>query len=145
LLRRKRQETNYGLTMPLPIAPTNTCDIYRVGTTPPASPAVSGVPCVLQNDWRGGQGGRDRTSGTLTWTHLLLVDITVDIRDAYTGNSTLSPQDTVYIPDSTGTAYNVIFVEVIDAVAANAYKRCYLDRQTPDWSGLAEGGGPILI
>jgi len=122
--------------MSLPIAPTTTCDIYRTGITPPATPSVAGVPCVLQNDWRGGQQGRDRVAGTLTWTHVMLVDVTVDIRDAYVGASTLSPQDAVYIPDHTGTGYNVIFIEIVD----NAYKRVYLDRQAPDW-GLGTFGG----
>ena len=120
--------------MPLPIASNTTCDIYRTGVTPPSDAAVTGVPCVLQNDWRGGQQGRDRATGTLTWTHVLLVDVAVDIRDAYVGASTLSPQDTVYIPDSSGTPYTVTFIELVD----NAYKRAYVDRQLPDWdSGFA--------
>jgi hypothetical protein len=115
--------------MSLPVAPNTTCDIYRTGVAPPSAPSVAAVPCVLQNDWRGGQQGRDRATGTLTWTHVLLVDVAVDIRDAYIGASTLSPQDTVYVPDSTGTPYAVIFIEIVD----HAYKRAYLDRQLPDW------------
>lgn len=130
--------------MPLPIPATTTCDIYRTGTGPPATPAVSAVPCVLQNDWRGGQAARDRVAGTLTWTHLLLVDASVDIRDAYVGNSTLSTQDTVYIPDGTGTPYLVVFIEIVNVGAADAYQRCYLDRQTPSWGSVPViGGGAI--
>src|SRR5438034_751114 len=96
--------------MALPIQPNTTCDIYRAGTAPPAAPAVAGVACFLQPDWRGGQEHGDR--GTqLVWTHLLLVDAGVDIRDAYTGAMTRVNQDAVYIPDKNGTAFTVAFIE----------------------------------
>jgi hypothetical protein len=119
--------------MALPLPANTTCDIYRHGVTPPAAPTLAAVPCVLQNDWRGGQAGRDRQANTLTWTHVLLVDAGVDIRDAYAGLSNLTPQDTVYIPDQSGTPYNVIFIEVVQPGSADTHKRVYLDRQQPNW------------
>ena len=120
--------------MPLPLPANTTCDIYRVGVTPPAEAATPNVPCVLQSDWRGGQDARDRQANTLTWTHVMLVDVGVDIRDAYAGQSTLTPQDSVYIPNHAGVRFNVIFIEVVQPGTQNAHKRVYLDRLQPDWS-----------
>jgi hypothetical protein len=126
--------------MSLPIPGNTTCDIYRNGTTPPASPAVAGVPCQLTPDWRMGQEHGDRKVNTLTWTHIMLVDDSTDIRDAYTGQETSSVQDSVYIPDHTGTQYLVIFIEEMGMGTASAHKRVYLDRQTPNWSIPPLGG-----
>src|ERR1019366_4098595 len=120
--------------MPLPIPANTTCAIYRHGVTPPAESATAGAPCVLQSNWLGGQSARDRQVNTLTWTHIMLVDISVDIRDAYAGQSTLTPQDSVYIPDGTGVPFNVVFIEVVLPGTQNAHKRVYLDRLQPDWS-----------
>jgi hypothetical protein len=119
--------------MSLPIPANTTCDIYRTGTRPPASPSVSGVPCYLQSDWRGGNEGGDRAVNALSWTHIMLVDVSVDIRDAYTGQMTSTIQDTVFVPDQTGTAFNVIFVERLQRGTAQEHKRVFLDRQTPSW------------
>ena len=119
--------------MALPIPSTTTCDIYRNGVAPPAAPTIAGVPCVLQNDWRGGQEAGDRQANALTWTHVMLIDAAVDIRDCYSGACTNSPQDSVYIPDGTGTQYHVIFVEAALSGTANAHQRVYLDRQAPVW------------
>ena len=119
--------------MSLPISPNATCDIYRTGVSPPSTPATAGVPCFLQSDWRGGQRGGEREVNALTWTHFMLVDISVDIRDAYTGHMTTSPQDTIYVPDQTGTAFNVIFVERVHRGMPQEHIRVFLDRQTPSW------------
>ncbi len=115
--------------------PNITCDIYRFGTAPPAAPAVAAVAGYLRPDWRAGQEQGDRTGALaqLVWTHVLLVDASVDIRDAYTGGMGRTEQDTVYIPDQNGTAYKVTFIERVGSKEAQDHKRVYLDRQTPTW------------
>ena len=116
--------------MALPQSPNTTCDIYRVATTPPAAPAVAGVPCVLRPDFREGQ--RASTIARV-WTHLLLIDPAVDLRDYYTGASGTAEQDSVYIPDQAGTRYRVVFIERVGLGSAGDHKRVYLDRQQPTW------------
>ena len=119
--------------MSLPMLPNATCDIYRTGTSPPARPAVAGVPCFLRADWRGGNRDGPRQVNTLAWTHFMLVDVSVDIRDAYTGHMTSTAQDTIYVPDQTGTAFNVIFVERLLRGTPQEHLYVFLDRQTPGW------------
>lgn len=121
--------------MAIPFPPNATCDIYRFGVTPPAAPSVAGVACCLLPDWRAGQEQGDRSGGlsALVWTHVLFVDPTVDIRDAYTGAMARTEQDTVYIPDKNGTAFKVTFIERVRRNEAQDHKRVYLDRQTPAW------------
>jgi hypothetical protein len=118
--------------MAIPIQPNTTCDVYRSGTAPPAAPAVAGVACYLQPDWPGGQEHGDR-GAQLAWTHVMLVDAGVDLRDAYTGAMTRVNQDTVYVPDKNGTAFTVVFIERVHRNQATDHKRIYLDRQTPGW------------
>ena len=121
--------------MSLPVPPNTTCDIYRAGTSPPlSSPAVAGVPCYLKSDWRGGQEAGDRTNSDAdTWTHVMLIDVGVDIRDGYTGLQNQSQQDSVYIPDQNGTRFHVVFIEFVQRGTPNEHKRVYLDRQAPTW------------
>jgi hypothetical protein len=119
--------------MSLPLSPNTTCDIYQTGVAPPADPSVAAVPCHLQPDWRGGQERGDRAADALTWTHVMLVDVSVDIRDAYTGHSAHTYQDTVYIPDKDGTAFIVVFIERVQRGGAYDHKRVYLDRSSPNW------------
>jgi hypothetical protein len=121
--------------MALPVAPNTTCDIYRVGVSPPLSPpSVAGVPCFLKADWRGGQEAGDRTNSYVqTWTHIMLVDPSVDIRDSYIGQEGQSAQDAVYIPDQHGTRFFVVFVERVQRGSPHDHKRVFLDRQTPAW------------
>lgn len=120
--------------MSLPVAPNLTCDIYRFGSGPPAAPAVAAVPCYLKSDWRGGAEAGDRTNSSVSsWTHILLVDVAVDIRDGYIGLQNQSAQDTVYIPDQNGTRFLVIFIERVQRGTPDEHKRVFLDRQTPSW------------
>ena len=119
--------------MSLPIAANTTCDIYRFGTSPPSAPSIAGVPCSLRSDWRGGQEAGDRQISTAVWTHIMLVDAGVDLRDAYTGQMNMQQQDTVCIPDMTATQYGVVFIEHVQAGGPNEHKRVYLDRKQPNW------------
>jgi hypothetical protein len=84
-----------------------TCDIYRAGRMPPAAPDVAGVQVALNP--------RGQSTLTTGWyTHLLLVNPTVDIRDDFqAGGATPSAgvnADTVYVPDKNGTKFTVILV-----------------------------------
>jgi hypothetical protein len=115
--------------MALPVPPNATCDIFRQSA--PLVPAVTGVPCCLRPDYRGGQ---EAGNGLVRpWTHIMLVDVAVDIRDAYTGALTFSDQDTVAVPDQSGTVFKVTFVERVNRGSAGEHKRVFLDRQTPSW------------
>lgn len=118
--------------MPLPVPANTTCDIFRNGAMPPLNPpAVADVPCFLKPDWRGGQEAGERSVSALAWTHVMLVDVSVDIRDGYIGGMSYAAQDAVYIPDDTATKFNVIFIERVRT--APEHKRVYLDRQGPTW------------
>ena len=121
--------------MALPIAPNVTFDIYRAGVTPPADPAVAGVVGHLTCDFRGGQEGGDRLTNSLCWTHIVLIDASIDIRDPYVGQGGYysSYQDCIYIPDQNGTRFGVVFVERLHRGTPHEHKRVYLDRMTPNW------------
>jgi len=119
--------------MTLSVRTNTTCDIYRTGTTPPAAPAVAGVTCLLLPDWRRGQEAGDRASASLSWTHVMLIAPSVDIRDMYIGQAAMAMQDSVYIPDQNGTRFSVVFIELVQRGTPNEHKRVYLDRQTPTW------------
>jgi hypothetical protein len=84
------------------------------------------------------QDGRYGSAQWLKWTHWLLLNPGIDIRDAY--NSQLDPArnnalgDTVIELDQGGvkqTAWYVVFVEGIGPGTASSYLRCYLDRFQP--------------
>ena len=119
--------------MAVPIAANTTCDIYRALNMPPAAPDVAGVPCYLKGDYRGGQEAGERNISTNTWTHVMLIDAGVDIRDSYTGANSQFQQDAVYIPNKNGTRFHVIFIERVQRGAAGEHKRVYLDRNTATW------------
>lgn len=118
--------------MSLPILPNATCDIYRTGNAPPAAPDVAAIACFLQANYRLGQETAERDSNQ-SWTHVMLLEVSVDIRDCYLGGGALGAQDTVYVPDQNGTPFKVVFIERVQRGTAHDHKRVYLDRQTPTW------------
>jgi hypothetical protein len=82
------------------------------------------------------QDGRFGSAQWLKWTHWLLLNPGVDIRDAY--NSQLDPSrnnalaDTVVLSGgSSQTAWYVVFVEAVNIGNSSAYLRAYLDRFQP--------------
>lgn len=121
--------------MASPLSANTTCDIYRSGNAPPANPDVASVPCYLKPDFRAGQeaGERGGAGNSLTWTHLMMIETSIDIRDAYIGVSNVLVQDSVYIPDKNGTQFFVTFIERMHRGLATEHKRVYLDRQLPTW------------
>jgi hypothetical protein len=108
--------------MSLPITNT-TCDVYRSGTGPPAAPAVAGVPCYLTP-----KGSSNQT--TPYFTHLLLVEPTVDVRDDLSGGTlAYGPgADRVFVPDQNGTEWRVLLVRRVGRGTSADHKQVLLMR-----------------
>ncbi len=122
--------------MAIPITPPNTtCDIYRPGTSPPANPAVENVRCHLKADYfLGLQIGEEADKAGLKFTHTMLVEPDVDIRDDYeVANPSTMNSDAVYIPNQTGTEFLVVFVERKSKGTPEDHKKVYLRRLMPTW------------
>lgn len=122
--------------MSLPVPSNTTCDVYHVGSPlPPASPDVAGVSAYLMPDFRSGsEQSEGVTDDALRWTHVLLVDVDTDIRDAYSfGVIGAGGYDKVYVPDRSGTTFNVVFVERVARGLASDHKRVFLNRGAPTW------------
>ena len=80
-------------------------DIWSAtGSFPPGGSArVSGVVVLMTETF--GAGSRGRTSSKLNYTHIILVDPTIEVRDAYQGNNVSTSQlDWIALP--TGTTNN---------------------------------------
>lgn len=127
--------------MALPMAPNCTVDVFRTANSgSPYSLGAAGpakVPGYLQPRV---QTGRHGTASWLKWTHILYVDSSVDIRDAY--NTQLDPArnnalaDTVIVydtqsPQTKKTAFYVAFVELALRGTNLSHLRVYLDRFQP--------------
>jgi hypothetical protein len=116
--------------MSIPTQPNATCDIYRNGNTPPSTPDVAGVSCFLRPDF---SRGRFQQASEVTWTHTMLVDVSIDVRDGYSGQSTWTQQDSIYVPDKNGTKFNVVLCERTMRGTAHEHLVVYLDRLQPTW------------
>jgi hypothetical protein len=117
--------------LPAPaLRPANntTVDIYIDPLTPPAAPSTASVACHIAPDWRlGSQNSQGNT--TWRWTHVMYCNLGVDIRDGWpTGVA-----NRVYMPDKTGTRFDVIFVETVNRGQGNSYLRIFLNRNAPSW------------
>jgi hypothetical protein len=123
------------------VIPTNvSVKIYR--TANPAAPYTLGALSATVKGviYPKAHAGRFGSATWLKWTHLILLQPTTDIRDAY--NSQLDPArdntiaDTVIILDlttpTTKTAYYVVFVERIGKGVRGDHIRAYLDRFQPN-------------
>jgi hypothetical protein len=125
--------TTLELPMSLPTPANTTCDVYRAGNAPPASPNVAAVPCILTGIYMIGLERGEGDSDALKYTHRLLVDSPVDIRDDYSAGNIGGNQDTIYVPDQSGTAFSVIFTEIVDLGMPWQHKRIYLVRSLPSY------------
>lgn len=119
--------------MPLPFFPNNTCDIYHSGVSPPAAPSVAGVACLLIPGFDRRTETGEGDAATLRFTHTMLVDLLIDIRDAFNNFGVGATADTIYVPDKNGTPFLVVFVERLGRGTAHDYKQVYLDRKRPTW------------
>ncbi|GIW79438.1 MAG: hypothetical protein KatS3mg105_1245 [Gemmatales bacterium] len=119
-----------------------TCDIYRGFAASAPYPlegtpaAVAGVRALLKHHLQNGRFGF--ASGSLKWTHVLVLDKTIDIRSAYQAwpaNPIANANaDTVLIRDyplpGQCTAFVVVMVEI-----EGDQRRAYLDRLQPRRTG----------
>lgn len=118
----------------MPLPPNVTCDIYRGNNSPPAAPDVAGVAGHLLADYAGGLEHGEGEPAPWRYTHLLLVERTVDVRDNYAASDAgPAVADLVYIPDRTGTPFRVAFVERRLRGTPQDHKRVYLQRLSPNW------------
>jgi hypothetical protein len=108
--------------------PNTTCDIYRTGTAPPASPAVSGVQILLISDFERGQE-KDGTK----WSHYMLCALDTDVRDDWDEGTPSLTNDTVWIPDKDGVEYRVQFVTQLYRGTPDEQKKVYLARAGVTW------------
>ncbi|MBI3406938.1 MAG: hypothetical protein HY040_01095 [Planctomycetes bacterium] len=105
--------------------PNTTCDIYRNNSTLSAA----GVACKIQSVFEHALKVDEHVNPAKKYSHILMVDYTVDIRDGYSyGIITAANQDKVYVPDASGTLFLVVFVQ-----RENNVKRVYLKRQGVSW------------
>lgn len=112
-----------------------TCDLYRPFSA--GSPLATDIPCQLVAAFAGVE---PRGAG-LHWTHCLLLDADVDIRDGCSrtpGSNTLTyaDGDKVVLPSGAGnTSYVVVWVETVHRGSALEHKRAYLMRHQAAWPG----------
>ncbi len=101
-----------------------TCSIFRAGNAPPDPPDVANVAGFLQ------AAGWPNAAPSRPYSHTLLVETGVDLRDDYDAGVVGTNADTVYVAD---TPFAVIFVERLQRGAPGDHLRAYLDRQVPTW------------
>ena len=121
--------------MALPMKTNTTCDIFSNAGGPGGSPRVAGVACFLKPAYYQGLEHGEGDGASLHYDHILFVDASVDVRDSYSLGLIVGMNafDTVYVPDHTGTKFNVIFVERRNRGLPGDHKRVYLQRGTPAW------------
>ncbi len=126
-----KQRPPAGAIVRRPPRPANntTCDVYRSTGVPPATPDVAAVSCALIPAFREGSEASEGDQD-FRYTHVLYCDPEVDIRDSYPA---APAADTIYVPDRTGTGFQVVFVELVNRGQPNGYLRVYLDRKAPTW------------
>ena len=115
-----------------------TCDLYRSGSSPPATPAIAGIPIYLEPDWDTAHHVAVGSGTYGRWTHIALLDAGTDIRDAYQPQASFEDQwggtyDTLYVTDKNGTPFDVVFVARTGRGAAGDVFRVYLQRRAVTW------------
>lgn len=117
------------MSIPFNLLPT-TCDIYRPFGT--ASPTTSNVPCRLVADFNRSR----QASDTPDWTHYLVLNPDIDIRDGCTrlvgsNGITYADGDEIRIPSGASSPrFVVVWVEKIETGSPREYKRAFLMRHT---------------
>lgn len=128
--------------MPLPdLGKTTTMDIYRPFGGAVAQQDVRIRVVDTQPEGR----RRTETVVQLQWTHVVECDHSVDVRDGCTrvagsNNVTYADGDEVRIPDGSGTRFVVVWVTSVNRGTELAFKRVYLMRDDPSWTGTFMAG-----
>ena len=108
-----------------PMPPNTTCDIYRGGNGPPSPPDVAGVPCYLEERFR-----NIKPTTEFIYSHLMRVAVGTDVRDDYNISSLA---DSVYVPNSTGTIFQVKAVARVARGTPLDHLVAYLNRVAVAW------------
>lgn len=119
--------------MALPIPANTTCVIYRAGQAPPSPPDVGPIACLLQADYAQGLDAGEGDGLDRKFTHVLWVEVSVDVRDDYSSGVFGSNSDVVYVPDENGTAFAVRMVQRHGRGTPQDHKRVYLARKAVAW------------
>jgi hypothetical protein len=118
--------------MSLPFAANVRFAIYRDSAPPPSAPAAADVPGYLDGAYDDGLE-RAEAANELRYTHRLLVDESVDVRDDFQSFTVTGQRDLIYVPDAAGTPFEVVFVERPFRGFGLAVKRVFLNRRSPNW------------
>lgn len=106
------------------------CDLYHFGNNPPAPPDRAALPIWLHGDYgRYRMETGESQNSTLRYTHLALMPAGTDVRDGFADGLTGGIHDSLYVPDRSGTRFDVVFVEK----QADGSRRVYLNRRLPPW------------
>lgn len=99
-----------------------TFDVYLGGRLPPAAPDSAGLAGFLTDEWVPGNEANKRDR-KFFFTATLEVVLGVNLPDAYPG---AVGETTVWVPDHSGSAYTVVFVERERSFRGGDFQRVYL-------------------
>lgn len=133
--------------MPLPdLAKTTTMDLYRPFGGALVKENIR-IRLVEQQP-----GGRRNTDAAVQpqWSHVVECDYSEDVRDGCTraagsNNVTYADGDEVRIPDGSGTKFVVVWVTPVNRGSELAFKRVYLMRDDPNWTGTFLSGDGVAV
>ena len=86
--------------------------------------------CQLKAHYNLGLETGEGDTVTKKFTHTIIVDCSADIRDDYDAGTIGASADVVKIPDTNGTPFQVVYVEILHPGNPNSMKRIYIARQT---------------
>ena len=113
--------------MSLPMPANVTFDVYHGVDTPPSPPDVAGVAGYLEEAF---SNLKPTTTPGFAYSHILRVAATVDVRDGYNG---MSGGSTVFVPNQTGTKFQVQAVARVGRGTSLDHKIVYLLRNAVAW------------
>lgn len=106
--------------------PNTTCDYFQAGHQPGIDAAdISGLPCYLDGDFKRGNSA----TGKLRWTHRMSIAKSASVSIS---GSEVNPCR-VFVPNESGTCFDVIFVQQPNRGKANAIQQVYLERKNVNW------------
>jgi hypothetical protein len=110
--------------MSLPMPPNATFVVLRSGSPPSVVQAG-----FLESAYEAGATG---VAG-LRYTHVLLADPAADVRDGFNDFGTPGAADQVAVPDASGTAWDVVFVDRPQPGSSADVVRAFLCRRLPTY------------
>jgi hypothetical protein len=113
--------------MSLPMPANITCDIYHGNNAPSAPPDVPGATGYLEEDF---SNLKPVLNPQFRYTHILRVETPVDLRDGY---DVLADASAVYVPNQSGTRFQVQAVARVGRGTALDHKIVYLLRSYVIW------------